>query len=173
MIIRKTEICDLDSVMPIFDEARATIRALGIDQWQNGYPSREVIEQDVALLQSRVVVTDGGICTAHGTIGGQVCATFALIFDGEPTYNKIYDGKWKSNDEYAVIHRVAVKYNGRGLADKIYAYCYSLHPNLRIDTHRDNIPMQRSLTKNGFEYCGVIYIDDGSERLAYQKYKNS
>ena len=41
--------------------------------------------------------------------------------------------------------------------------------NLKIDTHRDNRIMQHLLDKNGFTYCGIIYLDDGTERLAYQK----
>jgi len=41
--------------------------------------------------------------------------------------------------------------------------------DLKIDTHRDNVIMQRALEKSGFTYCGIIYLKDGSERLAYQK----
>lgn len=39
---------------------------------------------------------------------------------------------------------------------------------LRADTHRDNLPMQRVLEKAGFSLRGVIYVEDGSERLAYE-----
>ena len=178
MIIRKTEICDLDSVMPIFDEARATIRALGIDQWQNGYPSREVIEQDVALLQSRVVEIEGGVCTARGTLGGELAATFALIFDGEPTYNKIYDGEWLTgeSESYIAIHRVAISVakRGGGIAGAIINYAADAarslgRKSLRIDTHRGNIVMRKMLEKQGFTYCGVIYLTDGAERVAYER----
>ena len=49
--IRKTAESDLIALMPIFDEARSTIAALGIDQWQNGYPNREVILSDIAKDQ--------------------------------------------------------------------------------------------------------------------------
>ena len=38
----------------------------------------------------------------------------------------------------------------------------------KIITHRDNRIMQHLLDKNGFTYCGIIYLDDGTERLAYQ-----
>lgn len=41
--------------------------------------------------------------------------------------------------------------------------------SIRVDTHRDNISMQKMLLKNGFKYCGIIYLKDGSERLAYDK----
>jgi RimJ/RimL family protein N-acetyltransferase len=44
-----------------------------------------------------------------------------------------------------------------------------MHPNLKIDTHRDNIPMQKVLKRNGFSECGIIYIENGDERIAFQK----
>ena len=159
MTIRKTTMADVAEAALLYDKAREFMRGSGnLEQWSSGHPNAEDIIKDIADASSYV-------CTE----GDEIIGIFFFKVGNDHTYNKIYEGEWKNDEEYAVIHRVAVKYNGRGLADKIYAHCYSLHPNLRIDTHRDNIPMQRSLSKNGFEYCGIIYIDDGSERLAYQK----
>ena len=28
--------------------------------------------------------------------------------------------------------------------------------------------MQRMLAKTGFQYCGVIYLENGSERIAFE-----
>lgn len=177
MLIRKTEIADLDTLMPIFDEARGTIAALGIDQWQNGYPSREIIEKDIELSQSRVVIS-GGIFTACGSLGGDACATFALIFDGEPTYDKIYDGEWLTgdSDSYIAIHRVAISVamRGRGIAGEIINYATDTarslgRKSLRIDTHRGNVVMRKMLEKQGFFHCGTIYLENGDERVAYEK----
>jgi len=41
--------------------------------------------------------------------------------------------------------------------------------NIRIDTHKDNRIMQHNIEKHGFTYCGIIYLANGDERLAYQK----
>lgn len=30
--------------------------------------------------------------------------------------------------------------------------------------------MQNSLLSYGFQYCGIIHLPDGAERLAYQSY---
>ena len=178
MLIRKTEITDLEAVMPIFDEARATIAALGIDQWQNGYPSREIIEKDIELSQSCVVVSDGGICTSCGSLGGKISATFALIFCGEPTYDTIYDGEWLTgeSDSYIAIHRVAISVamRGRGIAGEIINYATDKarslgRRSLRIDTHRGNVVMRKMLEKQGFFHCGTIYLENGDERVAYEK----
>ena len=59
MEIKRTNREDIDTLMPIFEEARKTIASLGIDQWQNGYPSRQVIQEDVKLMQSYFVTSDG------------------------------------------------------------------------------------------------------------------
>ena len=41
--------------------------------------------------------------------------------------------------------------------------------NIKIDTHEDNLIMQKLLEKNSFKYCGVIYLLDGSKRIAFEK----
>ena len=33
----------------------------------------------------------------------------------------------------------------------------------------EDIPMQNLLKKNGFSYCGVIYLEDGGKRIAFEK----
>ena len=166
--IKRTSECDLSALMPIFDEARSTIAALGIDQWQNGYPNREVILSDVEKAQSYCVVSDGDIV-----------GTFALIEDGEPTYNEIHDGKWLTGNEnahYFAIHRVAisVKCRGKGLSTAIINYCADKarkaeRKSLRIDTHKGNVVMRKMLEKHGFIHCGTIYLENGDERVAYEK----
>lgn len=159
MIIRRTEQKDIDAASEIYELARTYMRECGNkEQWANGHPNAEDVLADIAS-------GDGYVCVDNG----EVVAVFFFKKGVDTTYNRIYEGKWQNDEPYAVIHRIAVKYHGRGIADFIYSECFKMHPNLRIDTHRDNIPMQRSLAKNGFKYCGIIYIADGSERFAYQK----
>ena len=159
MIIRKTRSEDISAAAEIYDMARGFMASNGNrDQWSSGHPNADEVILDIAD-------GTGHVCEENG----EIIAVFFFKKGEDPTYKKIYGGEWKSTDEYAVIHRVAVKYNGRGIVNKIYEYCYSMHPHLRIDTHRDNIPMQRSLIKNGFEYCGIIYLENGDERLAFEK----
>ena len=163
MKIRPSQYRDLPGLMAIFGEARGTIAQLGIDQWQNGYPSEAVITEDIAQGQSYVVEREG-----------MVQGTFVLV-ETEPAYDRIYDGKWK-DDDYIAIHRVAVKVacRGTGICRAIIGYAADRakamgRSALRIDTHQGNIPMRRMLEKNGFEYRGVICLADGSPRVAYEK----
>lgn len=168
MIIRKSKREDISRLCEIFDEARSTIAMLGIDQWQNGYPSAQVIEEDIGLSRSYSV-----------EVGGKIYGTFALVEDGEPTYDRIYDGHWLTGDDcqsYIAIHRVAisVEKRGSGISGNIIALAGNRakelgRTSLRIDTHQGNIVMRRMLEKQGFEYCGVIYLADGAHRIAYEK----
>ena len=43
---------------------------------------------------------------------------------------------------------------------------------VRIDTHEDNKPMQGALKKFGFRECGVIHLERGAERIAFDCRKN-
>lgn len=167
MNIRKTTTADISALMTIFEEARGTIAKLGINQWQNGYPNREVIEEDIAAGRSYLV-----------EVNNTVCGTFALIDDGEPTYDKIYNGCWLTGDhgEYVAIHRVAIAVasRGTGISTAILGYAAEEarrlnRQSIRIDTHEGNVVMRRMLEKHGLSYCGVIYLESGDPRVAYEK----
>jgi len=165
--IRKSEKKDINELLGIFDEARMTIARLGIDQWQNGYPSRDVIEEDISAGQSYACELDG-----------KLVGTFVILTDGEPSYDAIFDGKWRTGDgrNYLAIHRVAIRVasRGTGISSAIIAYAKNLakemgRASLRIDTHEGNAVMRRMLEKNGFEYCGNIFLETGDIRVAYEK----
>lgn len=165
MIIRRTEEKDIDSIMCIIRQAQEYMRSQGINQWQNGYPNKEVFASDIA---------DGISYVAED--GENIIGTFAFGIMEEPTYKRVYEGQWKLSGEYGVIHRVAVDNNikGNGLGGKIVEYvrqrCAEQDiKSIRIDTHRDNISMQRMLSKNGFERIGIIHLADGAERIAFEK----
>lgn len=165
MEIRLAEKKDVDRIMQIISDARESIGRLGIDQWQYGYPTRDIIKEDVALSRGYVVVEDG-----------EICATFALIDNGEPSYNKIYGGAWLNDGKYIAFHRIALATHsrGRGVAREIIGFLsdYALKngfESIKVDTHTGNVPMRRMLEKNGFEYCGTIRLLDGQPRVAYEK----
>ena len=143
----------------IYDAARQFMRENGNpDQWRSSYP-----DESTALSDSKLGI--GYVCED----AGEIVAVFAFSIDDEPTYKVIYDGKWLNNNKYAYIHRVAVKKHGCGIIDFCFAECFRLHPNLKIDTHKDNIPMQKVLIRNGFKQCGIIHLENGDARIAFQK----
>lgn len=157
--IRKCVEADVPRLLQLADKARGTMRASGnMNQWVNGYPSCDVFLSDIERGCSYMLEQDG-----------QPVATFAFLPGPEPTYNTIYEGQWLNDEPYYVVHRIASTSTSRGTLRHILDYCFTFTPNIRIDTHRDNAIMRHLLTKLGFSYCGIIYLADGAERLAYQK----
>ena len=159
MRIRKTVKEDLACIGEIYENAKRFMRESGNpNQWNSGTPNIETARADMENGVGYVAEENG-----------EIVAVFMFSQDGEPTYAKIYEGEWLSDAPYGVIHRIAVKEQGRGIIGFCIDECFAQCQNLRIDTHRDNLPMQRALTKRGFRYCGIIYLENGDERLAYQK----
>ena len=159
MEIRKAEFGDLDRMMEIYADARAYMRDHGnATQWAGGYPSEGRIREDIMAGESYVCVEDG-----------EILGVFCFFIHKDPTYDVIYEGSWLNDKPYGVIHRIAVAKHRRGVASFCYEFALSKCPNLRIDTHRDNIPMQNSLKKNGFTRCGIIHLQNGDPRIAFQK----
>ena len=161
MIIRKTTYADVDAIVEIYENAKIFMRENGnYDQWNLGYPDKSTVLEDI---ESGV----GYVCEEDG----EILATFMFKIGEDKTYKIMYEGEWKNDAPYAAVHRVAVKRHGGGIVDFCLNECFKMFPNLKMDTHRDNIPMQRVLLRNGFVYCGIIHIETGDERMAYQKDK--
>ena len=76
---------------------------------------------------------------------------------------------WLRPGPYGTIHRLASNGRAGGVAKACFGWCWERMHNLRADTHADNAVMQRLLEGEGFVRCGIIYTDDGSPRIAYQK----
>lgn len=161
MRIRKSNIADIPAIDEIYRSAKKFMRENGnATQWDGEYPNGSDAADD---LKNGI----GYVCE-HG---GEVVAAFAFCVGDDPAYDVIYDGAWLDTEKYAFVHRIAVKYHGRGIVDFCFSECFKLYPNLKIDTHKDNLPMQKVLVRNGFSHCGTIYLEDGSPRLAYQRNK--
>ena len=158
MLIRKTLPGDLDRIEEIYTAAKEYMRINGNPtQWNTDSPSRKTAEED---MKNGV----GYVCEDSG----EVVAVFMFAIGPDEIYDKIYDGAWLSDESYAVMHRVAVGKHGAGIIDFCFSECLKMFPNIRIDTHKDNIPMQKVLKRSGFEYCGKIYLKNGDERIAFQ-----
>ena len=167
--IRKATPTDIGVILRLIELGKQKMRSEGNDeQWTGGNPKRELLEEDVRHGHSYLIEEDDG---EHQSSGHPI-ATFAFIPSPEPTYAKIYEGCWLDDERpYYVIHRAASCPEVHGIMTYILDYAFSQTDNIKIDTHRKNKTMQRALIKKGFTYCGIIYLQDGAERLAYQKIK--
>ncbi len=162
MRIRKTKEEDVAAAEEIYEAARAYMKASGNpDQWRDGYPGKKEILSDMKEGHSYVCEDSG-----------EVVAVFYFGEGPDPTYEKIYGGAWLNDEPYSVIHRIAVKHHGRGIVDFCFSECQKISDNLKIDTHKNNIPMQRVLKRAGFVECGTVYLASGDPRIAFQKTKS-
>ena len=158
--IRPATFTDLDRLMEIFEAARRFMESTGNpNQWINGYPQRELIAEEINQRHCYVCQNEEG-----KTIG-----TFCFVPSPDPNYARIEDGAWLNDAPYHVIHRLASDGSEKGIFKACIDWCALQDTNLRADTHADNKVMQHLLEKNGFIRCGIIYVSNGTPRIAYQR----
>lgn len=158
--IRHASMADLPVILDLRDQAREIMRSYGnVNQWPEGYPLQEKFENDIEQGHSYVMMDSTGL----------IVGTFAFIPGPDVTYKIIYDGQWLDDEPYYVIHRIASTPESHGILDALLDYCEAISPNIRIDTHEDNLIMRKGLDKRGYQYCGIIHLLNGDERLAFQK----
>ena len=159
LTVRQARKADLPEIMAVLEAAKGIMRASGnAGQWVNGYPSEEVVLEDIAGGCGYVVIADG-----------RLSAYFAFIPSPEPTYAEIFDGAWLDDTlPYHVVHRIGSYPEVHSIFRAVLDWCFERDPNLRIDTHEDNRIMQHCILRYGFRYCGIIYLESGDPRLAYQ-----
>ena len=166
-IIREARPTDMADIMKVMDAAKRIMRQSGnMHQWGEGYPSEAVIMADIERDGGFAIEEDDGEHQSSGKIVGY----FAFLASPEPTYARIYEGKWLDDEQpYHVVHRIGSYPDVHGIFSCIMDFCFAHDNNIRIDTHRDNHIMQHKIEKHEFTYCGIIYLANGDERLAYQK----
>lgn len=150
---------DIDIVEKMIEEGRKHIQTFKIKQWVNGYPNRDTIKEDIKNKAAYVYKEDE-----------KILAYFAL-FDYEKTYDYI-NGSWLLDEPYVVIHRMVVSDFEKGLGSKTFNELKKNYNHIRIDTHEGNISMNKCLLKNDFKKCGIIYLENGDERIAYEWFKS-
>ncbi len=157
-MIRKAEAKDLIKILDIYAAARSFMKLNGNEtQWGGVYPPRELLENDIDLGQLYVCCS-----------GDAVYGVFVFMPGGDPSYDRLEKSFWQGKGPYGAIHRVASDATSGGVFNECLNYCKKQAGNLRIDTHENNLVMQHLLKKYGFEKRGIIRLEDGSPRIAYE-----
>jgi GNAT superfamily N-acetyltransferase len=163
MNLRLAKLSELDTIWEILQDAIAQRKRDGSEQWQQGYPNLETVTKDIQDGYGYVVEEDE-----------EVVAYAAIIFGVEPNYAEI-KGKWLSEGDYAVVHRVATAeaVKGKGVATQLFILIEELSRSkgifsIKVDTNFDNQPMLRILEKLSYTYCGEIFFG-GATRMAFEK----
>ena len=155
---RKAENPDILYIWDILQQAIIRRKNDGSNQWQDGYPNLDVVKNDIKKSYGYVL-----------NEGKTIIGYCAIIINDEPEYEKI-EGKWLTNSEFVVVHRIAISENylGKGLSKKIiecieyFARKRNIH-SIKVDTNHDNIAMMKI-----FDKCGLVFFR-GSPRRAYEK----
>lgn len=164
---RKAEISDLEHIMKVIEDAKEYLKEQEIDQWQDGFPTEEIIVEDIVMRESYVFTEED-----------EIVAYMSVSLSEESYYQELYEGSFKiEGSDYGTIHRTAVKkeYRGQGISLRMFFLAEQLcrkckKQSIRIDTHRSNQLMQHLCTKYGYEYCGVVRLPiSGAERIVYEK----
>jgi len=158
-MIRKAQGADLGIILKIYSQARSFMAEHeNPSQWGTEYPPETLLREDITRETLYVVEDHAGI---HGV--------FYFCVEADPTYAVIWNGNWRRNRPYGVIHRIAGDGSG-GILRSAVAYAKQQIGYLRMDTHADNYVMQQALEKLGFARCGIIYVEDGTPRIAYDAF---
>lgn len=166
MYIRKSTPDDLPEILSIYAHARAFMKAHGNpDQWGDIWPPEDLIRRDISEGTGRVCIGDDG----------RICAVFYYNFGDhiDPCYDRIYDGAWRNDSPYGVVHRIASAGTQKGAGSFCILWGYEQSGrHLRMDTHGDNKVMQACLAGLGFVRCGTVYVaEDNAPRIAYEKWE--
>lgn len=164
---RKAKAADADRIWEILLQAKAMMKREGRMQWDENYPTRELVDEDIKKGIGYVLCDN----TENTSI---VIAYGAVVFDGEQVYDTI-EGEWLSHGKYVVLHRLAVadEAKGKGISGRYLLEVENLAlengiHSFKCDTREDNSYMLKSFRKFGFIPCGTVYYGKGS-RLAFEK----
>ncbi|WP_369833269.1 GNAT family N-acetyltransferase [Companilactobacillus pabuli] len=154
VFLRQAKLDDLPRIIDIIDSAKKTLKDRGVDQWQQGYPNKEILEQDIQEGISFVLM-----------LNGRVVGSAALQQGYDKNYQDMNSGAWDDDSDvtYSIIHRIAIEADHQGehlsaaLIQQLMTMSYYLgYRDVRIDTHPDNLVMQHIITSNGFEEKGTL-----------------
>ena len=157
-MIRKANINELNEILDIYAYARRFMAQNGNPtQWGNTTPEEELLIENINDGLLYVVDEDG-------------CLQGVFYFNlaNDPTYEIIKNGSWLNDEPYGVIHRIASAGKKGGILKTCIEFCLNKTNHIRIDTHENNTVMHHLLTKYGFSKRGIIFLQNGSERIAYE-----
>lgn len=167
MNIKKANINDIKNILVIIDECEQFMLSYGSNQWSGtSKPNKDNINNDILNGSAYILINDEE----------NIIAYMSLFFGKEACYDTIKQGRWESNFDYAVIHRLAIcnDFRGQGMSKLLFDFaekeCIKKNiRSIRIDTHAINAPMKTILKNRKYKKCGVVSISENEQRDAYEK----
>lgn len=148
---------DLAIVANLASVVRTDMLNSGLNQWLGNYPAYENFYED--FLKEGLYVY-----FADKTIIGSI----SILPENDEAYKEVI---WES-DNALVVHRILVNpnYQGQGIGKELINFSIQKglsegYSAIKIDTHPDNLKMQKMLKTLGFIYRGYLA---SINRLAYE-----
>ena len=162
--LRLARIEELDQIYTILEEGRRFLKDQGLPQWQGGYgPTKHGTQEELEEGQGYAFIYQG-----------RLSGYLALQTDTQD----LLEGAWEvfPQKKLAVIKHVAMADSTRGkglgkkmLEDSLRAAFVLGYEDVRIDTHKDNVVMQKLIASLGFARRGVLDLGfPNGMREAYQ-----
>jgi len=168
MVIKKASEPDLSQLLSIVKICGQNLIEQGIFQWDEKYPSNEVLLEDIALQQIWKL-----------EVGNSIVGLIVLTEIEDKEYQQV---KWLTkNQHHLYIHRLAVhpKFQGKGYAQKLmdFAEKYAKekgYNSIRLDTFSQNKRNQKFYEQRNYIKLESIYFPNQSEFpfYCYEKIMN-
>lgn len=150
--IRQAVAKDLDDIMAVYNSCVCGMIALGIDQWDDTYPSREVIQKDLEIGDYYV-----------GHLNNEIVSGIKIDRIQDQSYLSI---NWedKSNN-FMVVHRLCAKESvwHKGVGKQMMKFAEQLAKksgctSMRLDTYINNPKAIDFYKRIGYKQLGHIKL---------------
>ena len=146
---------DLPEVLRLFQAATKHMDEQGIPQWDEVYPNREVLSEDISRGELTV-----------GRIGGKIACVFVLSARHDDEYAQ---GRWRyPESRFCVLHRLCVHpdFQHRRIAARAMDFIEdalreSGFETIRLDAFSQNPYALRLYESRGYEKIGEVRFRKG------------
>ena len=157
-LIREAIYNDLEVIASLAKVVRSDMVSKGLNQWVGDYPNIDNFRSDLDKGGLFVLVE-----------ADKIVGSCSILKENDIAYKEVV---WNGKNAL-VIHRILIAptYQGKGFGKEMVNFAYKKvlnegYDSLKIDTHPDNIKMQKMLKGLSFEFRGYLA---SINRLAYEK----
>ena len=153
----------IEEVYSVFSAAIENMEKQGIHQWDEIYPDKAILEEDIAKNQMYI-----------GKIDNEIAVCFVLSEECDEEYK---NGKWQYPDaKFNVIHRLCVnpKFQNKGIATQTMIYIEKTskaqgYEVIRLDCFTKNPYSHKLYEKAGYSVVGYADWRKGRFELREKK----
>ena len=165
MIYSKANQNQIDDVFSVFSNAIVNMEKQNIHQWDDIYPDKAIISDDIDRNLMYI-----------GMIDGKIAVCFVLSEEYDEEYK---NGKWQwPNARFCVIHRLCVSpdFQNQGIAAETLKYIEKLckfqgYDSIRLDCFTENPYSRKLYDKAGYSVVGYAEWRKGCFELREKSLK--